>query len=106
MGARSRLRRRALVAMGGALLLGALGPVPEADAAGVRYLDEVFDAYTVTSDLVYGESVSYEGILQEHELDVLEPAGDTATSRAAVVWVHGGFFKRGSKEVEWYQEAR
>jgi dienelactone hydrolase len=90
-----------------ATALGAIGPVPAADAAGVRYLDEVFDGYTITPDLVYGQSVNYQGVLQQHELDVLQPADDPApTQRAAVVWVHGGFFKRGSKDVVWYQEAR
>lgn len=87
-------------------VVGVVGPVPHARAEGVRYLDEVFDGYTIESDLVYGASVNYQGVLEQHELDVLQPAGDTATNRAAVVWVHGGYFKRGSKDVEWYQEAR
>jgi predicted esterase len=63
----------------------------------VRYRDLVFDAHTIDSDIVYGQSVNYQGVLEQHELDVLQPAGDTATDRAAVVWVHGGFFKRGDK---------
>ena len=87
-------------------VLGAVGPLPDARADGVRYLDEVFDGYTVTPDLVYGQSRDYRGVLLQHQLDVLEPAGDEAASRAAVVWIHGGYFKRGSKDVEWYRAAR
>ncbi|MDQ2649319.1 MAG: alpha/beta hydrolase [Actinomycetota bacterium] len=83
------------------------GIVPSADAAeGTRYLDEVFTSYTTTSDIPYGESTDYKGEVQTHLLDVLQPVGDTANARAAVVWVHGGYFKRGSKDIEWYQEAR
>jgi predicted esterase len=89
-----------------AMAMGVVGPVPEAGADGVRYLDLVFDDYTIEPDLVYGASVDYQGVLEQHELDVLQPAGDTATNRPAIVWVHGGFFKRGSKSVEWYEEAR
>lgn len=106
MGGRRRLPLLAAVAGVVASILGVAGPAPSAGAAGVRYLDEVFSGYTTQSDLVYGQSVNYQGVLEQHELDVLQPADDTATGRAAVVWVHGGFFKRGSKDVDWYQEAR
>jgi dienelactone hydrolase len=102
-----RRRLAVLVVTVVATTVGAIGPVPQAGADGVRYLDLVFDGYTTTPNLKYGESVNYLGVLQEHKLDVLQPVGDEATlNRAAVVWVHGGFFKRGSKDVEWYQEAR
>ena len=95
-----------LVAMVVASTVGAIGPVANAGADGVRYLDLVFNGYTVESNIPYGQSVNYLGVTQTHLLDVLQPAGDTLTNRPAVVWVHGGFFKRGSKEIEWYQEAR
>jgi predicted esterase len=100
--------RRGAIIIAGALVLSVTGTglAPRADATGVRYLDEVFTDYTVTPDLVYGQSVDYQGQLQEHELDVLQPDGDAAGGRAAVVWVHGGFFKRGSKDIDWYEEAR
>jgi predicted esterase len=83
-----------------------LAPTPHADAAGVRYLEEVFGSWTTTKDLVYGQSTTRQGVLQQHRLDVLQPAGDTASKRAAVVWVHGGYFLEGSKEVSWYAAAR
>ena len=69
-----------------------------AKGAGVRYRDLVFPAITTTKDIAYGQSVNVDGVMQTHLLDVHEPAGDTAPSRAAVVWVHGGFFIEGSKE--------
>jgi acetyl esterase/lipase len=107
MARRKGLRRAAvLVATVVATTVGALGPVPHAGADGVRYLDLVFDSYTVESNIPYGQSVNHLGVTQTHLLDVLQPAGDTLANRPAVVWVHGGFFKRGSKEVEWYEEAR
>jgi predicted esterase len=89
-----------------AAMLGTVAPLPTAQAAGARYLDEVFGGYTTTKDVTYGAAVDYRGELQQLRLDVLEPAGDTAPLRAAVVWVHGGYFIEGSKEISWYQDAR
>ena len=106
--ARTRRQRSAvLVVAAMAMALSAIGPTPDADATGVRYLDEVFDELHGRAEPPLRQSVNYQGVMQQHLLDVLQPAGDTVTDRrAAVVWVHGGFFKRGSKDVEWYQEAR
>jgi acetyl esterase/lipase len=74
-------------------------------AEPVRYRDEVFSSIKTTKDLQYGEAVNYKGEMQDLLLDVHEPAGDTAKLRAAVVWVHGGYFIRGSKESESYVAA-
>ena len=106
--ARTRRKRSAVLVIAlVAATLNVIGPTPRADATGVRYLDEVFEDYTVTPNLHYGTSVNYLGVTQQHLLDVLQPADDPQTSgRAAVVWVHGGFFKRGSKDISWYQDAR
>lgn len=71
---------------------------PVARAEGVRYRDEVFTEVTTKSDIVYGQATDYLGQLKVLTLDVHTPKGDTAERRAAVVWVHGGYFKRGSKE--------
>jgi dienelactone hydrolase len=89
----------------GSLALGA----PSARAEGVRYRDEVFSEIATTKDVVYGEAVDHTGATQVLTLDVHQPAGDTATKRAAVVWVHGGYFKRGTKQDYqgvWQQFAR
>lgn len=83
---------------------------PSAGAAqGTRYLDEVFAKIRTTKGLVYGRAVNSRGKLETLRLDVHEPAGDTAPVRAAVVWVHGGFFIEGSSESypeAWTQFAR
>ncbi len=107
MAGRASARRGALVALTAVLVaLSGIAPAPIADAAGIRYLDEVFGSWTTTKDIVYGQSTTRQGVLQQHRLDVLQPDGDTATARAAVVWVHGGFFLEGCKEVAWYAAAR
>jgi predicted esterase len=87
---------------------GVAGPVPNAGGAdGVRYRDLVFEDFTVERDRIYGQSVNYAGQLEQHEVDIYEPVGDPlADGRAAVIWVHGGFFIRGSKSDPWYAEAR
>jgi dipeptidyl aminopeptidase/acylaminoacyl peptidase len=100
--------RRLVLAV--AVALGAVaGIVPRAEAAGTRYLDEVFTEIKTTKDIPYGEAVDYQGNWKTLLLDVHQPKGDKLKARPAVVWVHGGYFKRGSKEGyvnEWSQFAR
>lgn len=85
--------------------LAGLGLSPGAEAAGERYLDEVFTDITTTPDITYGSAVDYTGQTKPLRLDVHEPAGDTEQARPAVVWVHGGYFKRGSKDSASYRAA-
>ncbi len=95
------MRAVRLVAGFVAITTAALGVAPATgaaqDAAGVRYLDPVFDAVTVTHDLTYGQASNHLGQLQSLELDLYEPAGDTEARRPVFVWAHGGFFTRGDK---------
>ncbi|MBN1529980.1 MAG: alpha/beta hydrolase [Thermoleophilaceae bacterium] len=67
------------------------GPEP------LRYRDTVFSAATVTSNLVYGSAPDGAGNPVTLTLDVYRPAGDSQTKRPALVWVHGGSFRSGSK---------
>jgi acetyl esterase/lipase len=53
-----------------------------------RYRDQVFSGVTV------GRDIGYSGNLG---MDVYEPAGDHARNRAAMVWIHGGGFRAGTK---------
>jgi acetyl esterase/lipase len=71
--------------------------IPPPGDAPLRYRDAVFDAVTVTSDVPYGRAVDQHGTTVDLDLDVYEPAGDTAAARPAIVWVHGGSFSRGDK---------
>lgn len=63
----------------------------------LRYRDEVFSATTKTSAITYGSAVTQAGVTQTLLLDLYRPTGDTLTSRPAIVWVHGGSFKSGSR---------
>ncbi len=72
--------------------------VAQAPAAGpIRHLDQVFPSATVTKDLVYGSAVDDQGATEQLKLDLYRPAGDTATGRPAIVYVHGGGFVAGDK---------
>jgi predicted esterase len=68
------------------------GPSP------LRYRDQVFTDYTVTRDLQYGSAPHQEtGQPVTLRLDLYQPAGDNATRRPALVWVHGGGYTAGDK---------
>jgi pimeloyl-ACP methyl ester carboxylesterase len=71
--------------------------VPSGDAP-LRYRDEIFAGVTKTSNVAYGSAVNEAGDTQTLLLDVYQPTGDTVTAgRPAIVWVHGGSFRAGSK---------
>lgn len=73
------------------LLSGLVASAPAAQAAGVRYVDEVFATVTETPDQVYGMAIGEFG-LEALKYDLYEPSGDTLERRPAVVYVHGGYF--------------
>jgi LPXTG-motif cell wall-anchored protein len=68
-------------------------PVP----ATRRYIDPVFDQVEVTHDVAYRDTVDAHGNPVRLTLDVYEPAGDTASRRPVVAWMHGGWFSEGDK---------
>lgn len=75
----------------------ARGPL---DAAGpaVRFRDTVFTATTTQTGIQYGASVPFGGSAATPLLlDLYEPAGDTATARPTLVWIHGGGFVSGTR---------
>jgi predicted esterase len=63
----------------------------------VRYRDAVFSTVQVTSGLTYGTAVNLENQTVTLLFDLYRPAGDTITSRPAIVWVHGGSFCCGNR---------
>lgn len=63
----------------------------------LRYRDELFTAVTKTTAITYGSAVSQTGVTQTLQLDAYRPTGDTLTSRPAIIWIHGGSFRSGSR---------
>ncbi|WP_421119793.1 carboxylesterase family protein [Aquihabitans daechungensis] len=66
-------------------------------SGSVRYRDDVFTQVDKTADVTYGKAARISGSIQTLKLDVYQPRGDTVAKRPAIVWVHGGSFKSGSK---------
>jgi para-nitrobenzyl esterase len=67
------------------------------DCSTGRYAQEVFTDYNVTSELVYGSNLRFNGNSINLLVDVYEPDGDTETNRPLIIMAHGGSFLGGSK---------
>lgn len=78
-------------------------PIPLGDSVGVRYIDPSFDVL-VHSDVSYGSVLNLSTMqVDDLMLDIYEPDGDAAATRAVVFWIHGGSFTEGDKmEMEEY----
>ncbi len=74
-----------------------VGEVRDLANGPVRYADEVFSGVDVTSNIVWGSAPDRNGAPVSLGLDLYEPAGDTVEHRPALVVVHSGGFKVGSK---------
>ena len=64
-----------------------------------RYLDDVFSAVTVTSDVTYATNISIFPVLTGGvpgpatlNCDIYEPTGDSLTNRPVIILVHTGSF--------------
>jgi para-nitrobenzyl esterase len=68
-----------------------------AQCSGDRYKMQIFNGFDITSDILYGNNISYTGGSENLTLDVYEPAGDTETNRPLMIICHGGNFTSGSK---------
>ena len=74
----------------------------------IRYLDEVFNQVSKTEDVVYGNSPDLPFIFlfewntfdSDLDMDIYEPAGDTLSSRPAIVFIHTGAFFSGHNELD------
>lgn len=78
---------------------------PEVLDAPQRYLDPVFDEVTVTEGRRYATVTNVFGQVQRLAMDIYEPAGDTVTERPVMVWLHGGSFQRGTRQLmSWWTE--
>lgn len=63
----------------------------------VRYRDDIATEVEITTGLTFGQAADLTGTMKILKLDMYEPKGDTVTKRPAIVWVHGGSFKTGSR---------
>lgn len=68
-----------------------------AQCDGQRFHDFVFTGATATTNVIYGNNITFSGSSQDLKMDVYEPIGDTASLRPLIVWAHGGSFVSGSK---------
>jgi carboxylesterase type B len=105
-----RRGRLAPLALAAALALVATGCelhlATPSGTAPLRYRDAVFSEVEITKDLTYGKATDLYDVEQSLELDLYQPKGDTLAKRPAIVWVHGGGFKNGTKtSVELVDEA-
>lgn len=94
------MQRRLLVVLAFLLVFVTAACDPLATPSGpapLRYRDEIFSTVTKTADITYGSAVNLSGQTVTLKLDMYRPAGDTVTSRPAIVWVHGGSFSSGTK---------
>lgn len=70
-----------------------------------RYVDPVFDDVAVTEGVGYATVTDASGRRLRLRLDLYEPAGDTASARPVVLWLHGGSFQRGDRSLmRWWAE--
>jgi acetyl esterase/lipase len=87
-----------------ALVVGATvaAPMPaSAMASGAserRFLDVIIDEVNVEEGLVFGGAVNNLGVTQELRLDLYLPKGDREKKRPAIVFAHGGGFKKGNRK--------
>src|SRR5687767_8522147 len=68
-----------------------------AQCEGGRYISPIFSADNVTSNIQYGNNVTYTGSAQNLQLDIYQPTGDTVSARPLIIIAHGGSFLFGSK---------
>ena len=68
-------------------------------SAQVRYIDEIFDDVTVTSNVQYAANITVITTLQgappmamPQLMDVYEPVGDTQAERPLIIYMHTGNF--------------
>jgi acetyl esterase/lipase len=70
-------------------------------AQPIRYLEQVFRQVRVHEGIVYGSARNF-GSQEDIDLalDLYEPEGDERDRRPAIVWIHGGGFTGGTRQVD------
>jgi predicted esterase len=88
------VRRIAVVALGVVAVAAAACAPP----GPKRYVDLVFAQATTAPNITYATAPDLvSGAPVTLRLDMFQPAGDTETNRPAIIWVHGGGFRTGTK---------
>jgi hypothetical protein len=77
---------------------GGPSPTPPPACLAGQYLNDTFAGAQVTGDVLYSSVVDDFGV-HDLRMDIYQPSGDTAVNRPAIVFVHGGSFRTGRKEV-------
>ena len=62
-----------------------------------RYKLEVFNDFTLTSNVVYGSNVTIGGNLIDLMMDIYEPTNDSISRRPLIILAHSGAFVTGDK---------
>jgi acetyl esterase/lipase len=78
--------------------LGVSGQKSSEGSNSVRYLNPIFENVDIMEDVPFGESVTIEGLTETLLLDVYTPAGDNQKKRPAIMWIHGGGFRKGNND--------
>lgn len=69
-----------------------------AQCDGSRYLNQIFNDFEETENIIYGNNLDLDGNSVDLLMDVYTPLGDTETSRPLIIMAHGGSFIGGSKD--------
>lgn len=75
-----------------------IGQLASAQCDGSRYLNQIFNDFEETENIIYGNNLDLDGISVDLLMDVYTPIGDTETARPLIIMAHGGSFIGGSKD--------
>lgn len=64
-----------------------------------RYKTKIFTSADTTFDITYGAAKDYQGVNQDLKLDFFEPSGDVLEKRPLIIYIHGGGFTSGDKNI-------
>lgn len=64
-----------------------------------RYKTQIFSELDTITNLTYGTSIDYLGSTQNLTCHIYEPKNDTVSKRPLLIYIHGGGFTSGSKDL-------
>lgn len=71
---------------------------PIDNSGDVRYNSFVFNTVDITTNAIYGNNTTQNGVNQDLLMDIYQPSGDTESMRNLVILAHGGGFVSGDKD--------